>query len=118
VGLTGLLFDTHGSRIDRVKARLQAPFSLAFPTLTLVSLNLFSKLTFNGLTGLEQIAVFASETRGAARSTLRSACVAAPAIAVMYIAMSGSMLTYTAAVKIDLIGPIPQALVAASSKSR
>jgi len=41
----------------------QQPFSLAFPVLTLMSLNLFSKLTFNGLTGLEQVAVFAGETR-------------------------------------------------------
>jgi len=91
----------------------QPPFSLACPTLTLISLNLFSKLAFNGLTGLEQVAVFASETRDPARSILRSAWVAAPAIAVMYIAMSGSMLTYTAAERIDLIGPIPQALAAA-----
>ena len=91
----------------------QPPFSLAFPTLTLISLNLFSKLTFNGLTGIEQVAVFASETRDAAQSILRSAWVAAPAIAVMYIMMSGSMLTYTAGEKIDLIGPIPQALAAA-----
>ena len=37
----------------------QPPFSLAFPALTFISLNLFSKLTFNGLTGLEQVAVFA-----------------------------------------------------------
>ena len=91
----------------------QPPFSLAFPALTFISVNLFSKLTFNGLTGLEQVAVFAGETRDAARSILRSAWVAAPAIAVMYILMSGSMLTYTAAEKIDLTGPIPQALAAA-----
>jgi amino acid transporter len=91
----------------------QPPFSLAFPALTFVSVNLFSKLTFNGLTGLEQVAVFAGETRDAARSILRSAWVAAPAIAVMYILMSGSMLTYTAAEKIDLTAPIPQTLAAA-----
>jgi amino acid transporter len=93
----------------------QPPFLLAFPTLTLISLNLFSKLTFNGLTGLEQVAVFAGETRDAARSILRSAWVAAPAIGVMYILMSGSMLTYTPADNIDLIGPIPQALATAFS---
>jgi amino acid transporter len=91
----------------------QQPFSLAFPVLTLMSLNLFSKLTFNGLTGLEQVAVFAGETRNAARTILRSAWVAAPGIALMYILMTGSMLTYTPADKIDLTGPVPQALAAA-----
>ena len=108
-----LLFVHPHSSATSVHLSPQPPFSLAFPALTFISLNLFSKLTFNGLTGLEQVAVFAGETRDAARSILRSAWVAAPAIAVMYILMSGSMLTYTAADKIDLTGPIPQALAAA-----
>ncbi len=90
----------------------QPPFSLAFPAITLVSLNLFSKLAFNGLTGLEQVAVFAGETRNAERAILRSAWIAAPLIALIYILMTGSMLTYTAAGKIDLVGPIPQVLAA------
>jgi amino acid transporter len=90
----------------------QPAFSLAFPAVTLVSLNLFSKLTFNGLTGLEQVAVFAGETRHAERTILRSAWIAAPLIALIYILMTGSMLTYTSAGKIDLVGPIPQVLAA------
>lgn len=90
----------------------QPAFSLAFPTVTLVSANLFSKLAFNGLTGLEQVAVFAGETRNAERTILRSAWIAAPVIALIYILMTGSMLTYTAADKIDLVGPIPQVLAA------
>jgi amino acid transporter len=107
-----LLVHPHASGAS-VHVSPQAPFSLTFPALTFVSLNLFSKLTFNGLTGLEQVAVFAGETRDAACSILRSAWVAAPAIAVMYILMSGSMLTYTAAEKVDLTAPIPQTLAAA-----
>jgi len=91
----------------------QAPFSLGFPVLTLISLNLFSKIGFNGLTGLEQVAVFAGETRNAARTILRSAWIAAPAIALIYIVMTGCMLTYTAADRIDLTGPVPQVLAAA-----
>jgi glutamate:GABA antiporter len=91
----------------------QPAFSLAFPALTLLSVNLFSKLAFNGLTGLEQVAVFAGETRNASRSILRSVWIAAPLVALMYILMTGSMLTYTAADKIDLAAPIPQLLAAA-----
>lgn len=93
----------------------QRPFSLALPTVTLLTINLFSKLTFNALTGLEQVAVFAGETRNAARTILRSAWIGAPVIAVIFILMSGSMLTYIPADRIDLTGPIPQILAAAFS---
>jgi amino acid transporter len=93
----------------------QRPFSLALPTVTLLTINLFSKLTFNALTGLEQAAVFAGETRNPARTIFRSAWIAAPIIAVIFILMSGSMLTYIPADKIDLTGPIPQVLAAAFS---
>jgi len=91
----------------------QRPFSLALPSVTLLTINLFSKLTFNALTGLEQVAVFAGETRDAAKTILRSAWIGAPIIAVIFILMSGSMLTYVPADKIDLTGPIPQVLATA-----
>jgi len=91
----------------------QRPFSLALPTVTLLTVNLFSKLSFNALTGLEQVAVFAGETRNAARTILRSAWIGAPLIAVIFILMSGSMLTYIPADQIDLTGPVPQVLATA-----
>jgi amino acid transporter len=91
----------------------QPPFSLAMPTLTLISINLFTKIAFNGLSGLEQVAVFAGETRNAARTIMRSAWIAAPIIAVIYILMTGSILTYIPAAKVDLTGPVPQLLAAA-----
>ena len=91
----------------------QPPFSAKLPILTLVSLNLFSKIAFNGFTALEQVAVFAGETRNAARSILRSAWIAAPMIALMYILMTGSILTYTLADHVDLVNPIAQVIAAA-----
>jgi amino acid transporter len=114
IALLGVLLFFHPhTNSARPHLSPQAPFSLAFPAVTLLSLNLFSKLTFNGLTGLEQVAVFAGETRDAARTILRSAWIAAPGIALLYIIMTGSMLTYTPADKIDLTAPVPQALAAA-----
>lgn len=110
--LVALIFIHPGATPAHPHISPQPPFSLALPTLTLASLNLFSKLAFNGLTGLEQVAVFAGETRNAARTILRSAWIAAPFIALIYILESGSMLTYTAADHIDLVGPIPQVLAA------
>lgn len=91
----------------------QPPFSVKLPILSLVSLNLFSKIAFNGFTALEQVAVFAGETRNAARSILRSAWIAAPMIALMYILMTGSILTYTLADHVDLVNPIAQVIAAA-----
>jgi amino acid transporter len=91
----------------------QQPFSLELPVLTLMSLNLFSKIAFNGFTALEQVAVFAGETRNAARSILRSAWIAAPLIALIYILITGSILTYTRADQVDLVNPVAQVIAAA-----
>ena len=91
----------------------QAPFSLALPVLTLFSMNLFTKIAFNAMTGLEMVAVFAGETRNAGRTIMLSAWIAAPIVALIYILMTGSMLTYIPAAKVDLTGPIPQLLAAA-----
>ena len=59
--------------------------------------------------------MFAGETKNAARTILLSAWVSAPIIAVIYILMTGSLLTYLPADKVDLTGPIPQVLAVAFS---
>jgi len=111
--LMGLLFfHPHASAVHP-HVNPQAPFSLAMPTLTLLSVNLFTKIAFNALSGLEQVAVFAGETRNAGRAIMRSAWIAAPIIAVIYILMTASMLAYIPAAKVDLTGPIPQILAVA-----
>jgi amino acid transporter len=83
------------------------------PVITLLTVNLFSKIAFNSLSGLEQVAVFAGETRDAGKTIMWSAWIAAPVIAVIYILMTGSILTYIPADKVDLTGPLPQILAAA-----
>jgi amino acid transporter len=91
----------------------QPPFALALPAFSLLSLNIFSKLAFYGLSGLEQVAVFAGEMRNPRRNIARSALTAAPLVALLYIAATGALLSYTPAAKIDLSAPIPQLLGAA-----
>jgi amino acid transporter len=91
----------------------QRPFALGWPVLSILTLNLYVKVAFNAYSGLEQVAVFAGETRNAGRAIVLSAWIAAPAIVVIYVLMTGSMLTYVPADKIDLAGPIPQVLAAA-----
>jgi amino acid transporter len=115
--LTALLF-VHPHPVGaNPRVSSQPAFAVALPAVTMLSLNLFSKLAFISLTGLEQVAVFAGETRDASRTILRSAWIAAPVIALIYISMTGAMLTYTPAENIDLTGPIPQVLAAAFDTS-
>src|SRR5271170_2682996 len=91
----------------------QPAFSFAWPVMSLLTLNLFMKVAFNAYSGLEQVAVFAGETRNAGRAIMLSAWIAAPAVVVIYAVMTGSMLTYVPSTQIDLAGPIPQVLAAA-----
>src|SRR5271163_271802 len=91
----------------------QPAFSLAWPVMSLLTLNLFLKVAFNAYSGLEQVAVFAGETKNPGRAIMLSAWIAAPAVVAIYVVMTGSMLTYVPASKIDLAGPIPQVLAAA-----
>jgi amino acid transporter len=91
----------------------QAPFAFGWPVWSLLTLNLYIKVAFNAYAGLEQIAVFAGETKNAARTIVLSAWIAAPAIVVIYALMTGSMLTYVSSSQIDLAGAIPQVLAAA-----
>ncbi|HEY4379808.1 MAG TPA: APC family permease [Acidobacteriaceae bacterium] len=111
--LMGLLFFHPHASAAHPHVNPQAPFSLAMPALTLFSMNLFTKIAFNALSGLEQVAVFAGETRNPGRAIMRSAWIAAPIIAIIYILMTGSVLVYIPAAKVDLTGPIPQILAAA-----
>ena len=91
----------------------QRPFAFGWPVWSILTLNLYIKVAFNALSGLEQVAVFAGETKDAARSVMLSAWIAAPAVVVIYVLMTSSMLTYVPSSQIDLAGPIPQVLAAA-----
>ncbi len=95
----------------------QPPFSWSLPPMTLLSLNLLTKISFTGLNGGEQVAVFAGEMHTPARSIGRSIWIAAPIIAMLYILSTGSLLSYVPASKVDLAAPISQALNAALAGS-
>jgi amino acid transporter len=113
--LIGLLFYHPHATATHPHHSPQAPFSLAIgPAMfTLLSLNLFSKMSLNALTGLEQIAVFAGEIKHASSAIWKSAWLAAPIIALIFILGTGAILTYIPAEGIDLNGPVPQILAAA-----
>jgi glutamate:GABA antiporter len=86
------------------------PLSITFPSFTVDSINIYSKLALGALTGFEYIAILAGETRSPARNIGRSVIIASPIIALMFILGTGSVLAFVPPQKVDIVGPIPQVL--------
>jgi amino acid transporter len=74
------------------------------------NINVFSKLAVGALSGFEYIAILAGECRTPARNIKWSVLISAPIIALMFILGTASYMAIVPHDKIDLIGPIPQAL--------
>ncbi|HEX8685844.1 MAG TPA: APC family permease, partial [Pyrinomonadaceae bacterium] len=85
-------------------------FSLSNPDLFKKSLNIYSKLAIGALTGFEYVAILAGECKTPARNIGRSVLIAAPAIALMFILGTSSVLAFFRPEEVDLIGPIAQVL--------
>jgi amino acid transporter len=86
------------------------PLGIVAPPLTLFSFSVFSKMTFGALCGFEYAAIFAGESRNPAKHLSRAILIAAPIIVLLYIFGSSAILAYVSPDKVDVIGPIPQAL--------
>lgn len=95
----------------------QPPLALQLPVLSLMTLNLFSKIAFNALSGFEQVAIFAGECHTPERNIARSVWIAGPGIAVLYILGTCAMLAHVPSERIDLIAPIAQILGASIRSS-
>jgi len=86
------------------------PFRASVPAFSLYNLNILGKLGFGALGGFEYVAILAGETRVPSHAVRRSVLIAAPAIAIMFIMGTATMVAYVPAGQIDLIGPMPQVL--------
>src|ERR1022692_1473979 len=117
IALYALIIGLLAMRLWRGEPLAQPTLTLAFPALTLMTVNLFSKIAFNALSGFEQVAVFAGECHTPERNIARSVFIAGPGIAVLYILGTCSLLAYTPRDRIDLIAPIPQILGASLGSS-
>ena len=104
-------------RLLRGEPLAQPTLTFAFPAVTLLTVNLFSKMAFNALSGFEQVAIFAGECHTPERNIARSVWIAGPGIALLYILGTCAMLAYTPREKIDLIAPIAQILGASGASS-
>jgi glutamate:GABA antiporter len=94
------------------------PLRLTMPPLTLFSFSVFSKMTFGALCGFEYAAIFAGECREPRRHLRRAIFLAAPIIALLYMFGTSAILAFIPPDKIDVIGPVPQALQVALGNSR
>jgi len=86
--------------------------TFALPALSLLSLNIFGKMSMGAFSGLEYVAIMAGETRDAARAITRSVLIATPVIGVLFIAGTASVVALVPRAGIDLIAPVPQTLAA------
>ena len=118
IALYGLIIVLLAVRLLQDAPMAQPPLALQLPVLSLMTLNLFSKIAFNALSGFEQVAIFAGECHTPERNIARSVWIAAPGIALLYILGSAGILAYTPPDKIDLIAPIAQILGTALHSSR
>ena len=87
------------------------PLTLVLPSISLFSLSIFSRMTFGALSGFETVAIFAGESHDPARNIARSILITAPLIAVLYIFGTSAILAFVSPDAVDVIGPVPQALV-------
>jgi glutamate:GABA antiporter len=117
IALYTLIIGLLALRVVRGEPFAQAPVALGFPAVTLLTVNLFSKIAFNALSGFEQVAIFAGECHTPERNIARSVWIAGPGIALLYILGTCAMLAYTPQEKIDLIAPIAQILGASGASS-
>lgn len=91
------------------------PIEWVMPTASLFSLNIFSKMGLGALAGFEYVAILAGETRAPVKNIGRSVIIAAPIIALMFILGTSSVIAFIPFARLDLIGPVPQALSAGAS---
>ncbi len=86
------------------------PFHTEMPKFTLFNLNILGKLGFGALGGFEYIAILAGEMHTPSSAVRKSVLIAAPAIALMFILGTATVVAYIPPDKVDLIGPMPQVL--------
>src|SRR5580658_3624074 len=110
IGLYLLVIALFAWRVIRGGAMTQPVLAFTWPAMTLFTVNLFSKMAFNALSGFEQTAIFAGECHTPERNIARSVWIAAPGIALLYILGTCGMLAYVPRDRIDLIAPVSQIL--------
>ncbi|HLG96260.1 MAG TPA: APC family permease [Bryobacteraceae bacterium] len=88
------------------------PLAVATPAISLLSLNIFSKISMGAFSGFEYVAILAGECKNP-RNIGKSVLIASPIICLMFILGTSSVLAFVRPDQVDLVGPIPQVLTLA-----
>jgi glutamate:GABA antiporter len=94
------------------------PLVITAPALSLMSLNIFSKISLGGFSGFEYVAILAGECKNPVRNITRSVLIASPVICLMFILGTSSVLAFVKPDQVDLVAPIPQVLTLALGRFR
>jgi amino acid transporter len=89
-----------------------AAFAFTLPALSILSLNVFTKMALFALSGFDQCAIFSEECRKPKNDVARSVVISAPLIALMYILGTSAVLAYIRSADVDVAAPISQLLQA------
>ena len=93
-------------------APVHAPFALAMPAFSILTLSGFTKMAIGGLSGFDSAGVFAGESRAPGRDLPLSVWLSAPTIAAVYILGTGALLAYLPPAQVDLAAPLQQLMQA------
>jgi amino acid transporter len=86
------------------------PLHATMPAISLLSVNIFSKMALGAFSGFEYVAILAGECRNPGRLIGRSVMIAVPIIVLMFVLGTGTVIALVPVSRIDLVSPIPQAL--------
>ncbi len=109
IGVFAMLLWLLGKAWMSAKPLAPVAFSIALPGFSLLTVNVFSKMTLFALSGFEQCAIFTEECRKPKNDVARSVVIAAPLIAVIYIGTTCTLLAYLRPANVDLAAPLAQA---------
>ena len=84
------------------------PLSLAMPAFSILTLNVFTKMSIGALAGFDNAGVFAGECRAPDRDLPRSVWLSSFPIAGTYILGTAALLAYVTPAKVDLASPLAQ----------
>ncbi len=87
-------------------------FSFALPGMSIITLNVFTKMTLGALSAFDQCSIFSEECQKPENDVARSVGIAAPLIALLYISGTAALLAYIAPGHIDMAAAVPQLLQA------
>jgi amino acid transporter len=92
------------------RSNSESGLAVMLPGLSLMTLNVFTKMAMFALSGIDQCSIFSEECRKPKNDVARSVFIAAPLIALMYIVVTSCIQAYIPLAQVDVAAPVSQAM--------